>query len=95
MYIPDIYQNDRDEKLNQKKFTLTITRIVLDFKNLPNLIFLVKESLLKLQETLELTNASECLKIQSIFINNEMNNVTKKTSLRILAECLNPNELRN
>jgi len=26
MYIPDIYQNDRDEKLNQKKFTLTVTR---------------------------------------------------------------------
>jgi len=25
MYVPDIYQNDRDEKLNQKKFTLTIT----------------------------------------------------------------------
>jgi len=25
MYNPDIYQNDRDEKLNQKKFTLTIT----------------------------------------------------------------------
>ncbi len=24
MYIPYIYQNDRDEKLNQKKFTLTI-----------------------------------------------------------------------
>ncbi len=23
MYIPDIYQNDRDEKLNQKKFTVT------------------------------------------------------------------------
>ena len=28
MYIPDIYQNDRDEKLNQKKFTLTITLTV-------------------------------------------------------------------
>jgi len=26
MYIPDIYQNDRDEKLNKKKFTLTVTR---------------------------------------------------------------------
>ncbi len=26
MYIPAIYQNDRDEKLNQKEFTLTITR---------------------------------------------------------------------
>jgi hypothetical protein len=26
MYIPDTYQNYRDEKLNQKKFTLTITR---------------------------------------------------------------------
>jgi len=25
MFIPDIYQNDRDEKLNQKKFTLTVT----------------------------------------------------------------------
>ncbi len=28
MYIPDIYQNDRDVKLNQKKFTLTITLTV-------------------------------------------------------------------
>jgi len=28
MYIPGIYQNDRDEKLNQKKFTLTITLTV-------------------------------------------------------------------
>jgi len=28
MYNPDIYQNDRDEKLNQKKFTLTITLTV-------------------------------------------------------------------
>jgi len=26
MYNPEIYQNDRDEKLNQKKFTLTVTR---------------------------------------------------------------------
>jgi hypothetical protein len=26
MYIPDMYQNDRDEKLNQKKFTLMVTR---------------------------------------------------------------------
>ncbi len=26
MYIPGIYQNDRDENLNQKKFTLTVTR---------------------------------------------------------------------
>jgi len=26
MYIPDIYQNDREEKLNQKNFTLTMTR---------------------------------------------------------------------
>jgi len=28
MFFPDIYQNDRDEKLNQKKFTLTITLTV-------------------------------------------------------------------
>jgi len=28
MYISDIYQNDRDEKLDQKKFTLTITLTV-------------------------------------------------------------------
>jgi len=25
MYIPDIYQNDCDEELNQKKFTITLT----------------------------------------------------------------------
>jgi len=28
MYIPGICQNDRDEKLNQQKFTLTITLTV-------------------------------------------------------------------
>ncbi len=25
MYIPDIYQNDCDEELNQKNFTITLT----------------------------------------------------------------------
>jgi len=69
MYISDIYQNDRDEKLNQKKFTLTITRQERNFhcNNTKSLYFYPEKKLFYVSAYLGITQKKQKKTNMSIF----------------------------